>query len=148
VPVTCEVCHDAAVEIENILWMLVALAAVVVLLTRLRLHANAQQAGHAQVSDTLVNAHTIVGVLMLVAGVFYLASPSDARGYLAVLVWWVEAIIGLLVLARWLPGGGRHAAPATDDSWAQGPFLSILGHVGMVLGVAFFTYAVFSGKVA
>lgn len=143
----CDLCHDAAVEIENVLWMLVALAAVVVLLTRLRLHANAQQAGHAQISDGLVNAHTVVGVLTLVAAAVYLASPSDVKGYVAAAVWWVEAVIGLLILARWLPGGGKHAAPATDDSWAQGPFLSILGHVGMVLGVAFFTYAVLSGSV-
>lgn len=135
-------------EIENVLWMLVALAAVVVLLTRLRLHANQEQAGHAQVSDGLINAHTVVGVLMLATGVLYLSWPSDLKGYLAVAVWWAEAVIGLLVLARWLPGGGRHAAPPKDDSWAQGPFLSILGHVGMVLGVAFFTFAVVSGRVA
>ena len=61
--------------------------------------------------------------------------------------WWIEAIIGVLILARWLPGSGRHAAPATDDSWAQGPSLSILGHVGMVLGVAFFTFCVVTGRV-
>jgi hypothetical protein len=144
----CEVCHDASVEIENVLWMLVALAAVVVLLTRLRLHANQEQAGHAQVSDVLVNAHTVVGVMMLVVGIVYLASPTDPKGYLAVAVWWLEAVIGLAILARWLPGGGRHAAPAKDDSWAQGPFLSILGHVGTVVGVAFFTYAVVSGQIA
>jgi cytochrome bd-type quinol oxidase subunit 2 len=118
VPERCEVCHDAALEIEDILWMLLALAAVVVLLTRLRLHANTQQAGHARVCDGLVDAHTVVGLLMLVAGVLYLASPSEAKGCLAAVVWWAEAIIGLLVPARWLPGGGRHTAPATDDIWA------------------------------
>ncbi|NRQ50108.1 hypothetical protein [Aeromicrobium stalagmiti] len=134
-------------ELENILWMLVALAGVVVLLTRLRLHANEAQAGHAQISDGLVNAHTVVGVVTLAVAGYYLSSPSDGLGYAAAGVWWIEAIIGLLILARWLPGGGRHAADATDDSWAQGPFLSILGHVGMVLGVAFFSYCVLAGKI-
>lgn len=130
------------------LWMLVALAAVVVLLTRLRLRANDAQAGRAQISDSLVDAHTVVGVGMLASGAYYLASPSEPVGLLAVVLWSVEALIGLLILARWLPGGGRHAADAKDDSWARGPFLSILGHVGMVLGVAFFSYCVLAGQVA
>lgn len=141
-------CHDATVEIENVLWMLVALAGVVVLLTRMRLHANQQQAGHAQISDTLVNAHTVLGVAALVAASTYLVSPSDLKGWIALAAWWLTTLVGLLVLARWLPGsGGRHASPATDDSWAQGPSLSILGHVGMVAGVAFFTFCVVAGKV-
>lgn len=55
-------CHEATVELENVLWMLMALAGVVVLLTRMRLHATKRQAGHAQISDGPVNAHTIVGV--------------------------------------------------------------------------------------
>lgn len=135
-------------EIENVLWMLLALAAVVVLLTRLRLHANEAQAGHAQVSDGLVNAHTVVGVAMLAVGAYYLSSPADTLGVLAVVVWSLEALLGLLILARWLPASGRHAAEATDDSWARGPFLSLLGHVGMVLGLAFFSYCVLAGQIA
>jgi hypothetical protein len=120
------------VTLDNILWMLTALAAVVVLLTRLRLSAVEHQAGHAQIPSSILNAHTVVGVTL---------------GLGALSVWWLEAVIGVLILARWVPGGGRHAAEATDDSWAQGPFLSILGHIGLVLGVAFFTYCVLAGKV-
>lgn len=132
--------------IENVLWMLTALAAVVVLLTRMRLSAE-HQAGHAQIPMSVLNAHTVVGVTALGVWVYYLNSPTDLLGLGAIAAWWLEATIGVLILARWLPGAGKHAAAATDDSWAQGPSLSILGHVGMVLGVAFFTYCVAAGKV-
>jgi hypothetical protein len=138
------VCHDACV-IENILWMLTALAGVVVLLTRMRLSAE-QQAGHAQIPMSIVNVHTLVGVLAIGVWVYYLNSPSDLVGLGSLALWWLEALIGVLILARWLPGAGRHAADAVDDSWAQGPSLSILGHVGMVLGVAFFTFCVLTGR--
>ena len=141
-------CHDASVTLDNVLWMLTALAAVVVLLTRMRLSAVDQQAGHAQVPMSILNAHTGVGVLAIAVWVYYLDSPSDLVGLGALTAWWVEALIGVLILARWLPGSGRHAAAATDDSWAQGPSLSILGHVGMVLGVAFFTFCVVTGRIA
>ncbi|MGA9102098.1 hypothetical protein [Aeromicrobium sp.] len=132
--------------IENVLWMLTALAAVVVLLTRMRLSAVDQQAGHAQIPMSILNAHTVIGVLALGVWGYYLTSPSDLLGLGALSAWWIEAILGVMILARWVPGAGRHAAPATDDSWAQGPSLSILGHVGLVLGVAFFTYCVVTGR--
>ena len=133
--------------LDNVLWMLTALAAVVVLLTRMRLSAVDQQAGHAQIPMFILNAHTVIGVVALAVWVYYLNSPSDIVGLGALTAWWAEALIGVLILARWMPGGGRHAAPATDDSWAQGPSLSILGHVGMVLGVAFFTFCVVTGRI-
>jgi hypothetical protein len=134
------------VTIDNVLWMLTALAAVVVLLTRMRLSAE-HQAGHAQLPMSVLNAHTVMGVVALGVWVYYLSSPSDLLGLGALAAWWIEAVIGVLILMRWLPGAGRHAAEATDDSWAQGPSLSILGHVGMVLGVGFFTYCVVAGKI-
>ena len=127
--------------------MLTALAAVVILLTRMRLSANARQSGHAQISGSILNAHTLLGVSALVVWVYYLTSPSDGLGLIALALWWLEVVVGILILLRWIPGGGKHAAPSVDDSWATGPSLSILGHVGMLLGVAFFTYCVLSGKV-
>ena len=132
--------------LDNVLWMLTALGAVVVLLTRMRLSAD-HQAGHAQIPMSVLNAHTVMGVTALGVWVFYLNDPSDLIGLGALTAWWVEAVIGVLILARWLPGSGRHAAPATDDNWAQGPSLSILGHVGMVLGVAFFTFCVVTNRI-
>lgn len=131
---------------DNALWMLTALAAVVVLLTRMRLAVD-EQAGNAQISRGALNAHTVVGVVVLVVWIYYLTSPSVVVGYVAVGLWWLLALIGLLILARWLPASGRHAADSTDDNWAQGPSLSILGHVGMVMGVAVFTFAVVADKV-
>jgi hypothetical protein len=137
------------VTLDNVLWMLTALGAVVVLLTRMRLSAE-HQAGHAQIPMSVLNAHTVMGVVAIAVWVYYLNhdSPSGLLGLGALSAWWLEAIIGVLILARWLPGAGKHAAEATDDSWAQGPSLSILGHVGMVLGVAFFTFCVLTGKAA
>ena len=133
--------------IENILWMLTALAGVVVLLTRMRLSAE-HQAGHAQIPMSIVNSHTVVGVLAIGVWVYYLNGPTDLLGLGSLSLWWLEALIGVLILARWLPGAGKHAADAVDDSWAQGPSLSVLGHVGMVLGVAFFTFCVVTGRIA
>jgi hypothetical protein len=141
-------CHDARVTLDNVLWMLTALGAVVVLLTRMRLSAE-HQAGHAQIPMSVLNAHTVMGVAALVVWVYYLNqdSPSDLLGLGTLTAWWIEAIIGVLILARWLPAAGKHAADAVDDNWAQGPSLSILGHVGMVLGVAFFTFCVVTSRI-
>ncbi len=55
--------------------------------------------------------------------------------------WWVVALAGLLILVRWLPSRGRHAAEERSDGWSQGPGLSILAHVGMLVGVGVFTWA-------
>ncbi|MGA8988356.1 hypothetical protein [Aeromicrobium sp.] len=134
-------------EIENVLWMLTALAGVVVLLTRMRLSTDAGQPGNAQIPATVLNMHTVLGVLALAVWITYLISPGGVLGVLALILWWGEALIGVLILARWLPGGGRHAAESVEDDWAGGPSLSILGHVGLVLGVMFFTYSVLAGKV-
>ncbi len=135
------------VTLDNLIWMLTALAAVVVLLTRMRLSAEDQQSGHARVPMAIVNSHTVIGVAALAVWVYYLTVPGDLLGLAALALWWVEVVIGVLILARWLPGGGRHAAEAADDSWAQGPSLSILGHVGLLLGVIFFTYVVLTGQI-
>ncbi|MEJ7635127.1 hypothetical protein [Aeromicrobium sp.] len=134
-------------QIDDVLWMLTALAAVVVLLTRMRLSGTERQPGNAQISGAILNAHTVLGVIALAVWSYYLTSPSDRLGYAALGIWWLEVVAGVLILARWLPGGGRHAADSVNDSWAQGPSLSILGHVGLLLGVVFFTYCVFAGKV-
>ena len=134
-------------DIENVLWMLTALAGVVVLLTRMRLSTAALQPGHAQIPATILNAHTGLGVVALVAWITYLTSPGGALGVVSLVLWWAEVLVGVLILARWLPGGGRHSADAVEDTWARGPSLSILGHVGLLLGVMFFTYAVLGNTI-
>ena len=140
-------CHDACVTLDNVLWMLTALGAVVVLLTRMRLSAVDQQAGSPQIPMSVArcphgggsHGDRRVGVLPELAH-----RPARARRPVR--------MVGRGPHRRAHPralgsGAGRHAAPATDDSWAQGPSLSILGHVGMVLGVAFFTFCVVTGRI-
>jgi len=53
----------------------------------------------------------------------------------------VVTLAGLLILVCWLPSSGRHAVEAREDSWSEGPGLSVLAHVGMLVGVLVFTYA-------
>lgn len=134
-------------NLDNAVWMLTALAAVVVLLTRMRLSNEQAQSGHAVVPMTIVNAHTAVGVVALGTWVFYLSSPGDLVRALSLSAWWLEVVIGLLILGRWLSRPSKHAASATGDTWGQGPSLSILGHVGMLLGISFFTWVALAGKV-
>ena len=69
-------------------------------------------------------------------------------GVVALVVWCAEVVLGLLILARWLTRPGKHAADTTGDSWGQGPGLSILGHIGMFLGIGFFTWVVLADKIS
>ena len=56
-------------------------------------------------------------------------------------LWWVTAGAGLLILSRWAPSKGKHAVPRDRDGWSEGPGLSLLAHLGMVVGVVLFTWA-------
>ena len=134
-------------NLDNAVWLLTGLAAVVVLLTRMRLANEESQSGHALVPRVIVNAHTAFGVLALGVWIYYLVSPDDSLGVVALVVWWIEVALGLLILARWMSRPSKHAADTTGDSWGQGPGLSVLGHVGMLLGVGFFTWIVLADKV-
>lgn len=141
-------CDDAAVSLDNAVWMLTGLAAVVVLLTRMRLSSEQSQAGHALVPLGVVKAHTLVGVLALAVWIGYLVTLGGTVGSVSLVLWWIEVAIGILILARWMSRPSKHAAEATGDSWAQGPALSILGHVGMLLGISFFTWVVLADRLA
>ena len=133
--------------IEVVVYILTALAAVVVVLTRLRLGKEGGGAGRIEVGRGLLNLHTLAGSLALLCWVVYLVADEDsplggpALGILALACWWVTAFAGLLVLVRWLPSRGRHATEGRDDTWSEGPGLSLLAHVGMLAGVLVFTYA-------
>lgn len=130
----------------NLAWMLTALAAVVVLLTRSRLLASERQAGVAESPHALLHAHSLVGVAAIAAWVAWLSGADRVLGIAALVLWWVLVLVGLLILGRWLPAGGRHATAAHDDDWAHGPGLSVLGHVGMLAGVVFFTWFFLADK--
>ena len=126
-------------EPEYVVYVLTALAAVVVVLTRLRL-AKEAAAGRHEVGLGILNVHTGCGVLALVGWVVYLAGSNDVVGIVSLAFWWLTTIAGLLILLRWLPSRGRHATEARDDTWSEGPGLSMLAHIGMFVGVVVFTW--------
>ena len=64
---------------EYVVYVLTALAAVVVVLTRLRLTKDAA-AGRHQVGVGVINVHTFCGVLALVGWVVYLVGENDLVG--------------------------------------------------------------------
>ncbi len=133
-------------SIEVVVYILTALAAVVVVLTRVRLGGEGG-AGRLEVPRSLVNVHTGAGVLALVTWVAYLLAEEETffggalMGIIAISLWWVTTVAGLLILVRWLPSRGKHADQAREDTWSEGPGLSLLAHVGMLAGVLVFTYA-------
>ena len=140
-------------SLEVIVYILTALAVVVVVLTRLRLARGEAAAGKIQVGHTLVNVHSVAGALALVVWLLFLVADDEtalggsAVGIVALAFWWVTAVAGLLILVRWVPSRGRHASTGQEDSWSEGPGLSILAHVGMLVGVCVFTYAYLTSAV-
>jgi hypothetical protein len=127
------------VKPEYVVYVLTALAAVVVVLTRIRM-TQESAAGRHEVGPGILNVHTFCGVLALVGWVVYLVGGSDLVGVVALAFWWLTALAGMLILLRWLPSRGRHATGIRDDSWSAGPGLSVLAHVGMMVGVLVFTW--------
>jgi uncharacterized membrane protein len=129
------------VKPEIVVYALTFLSAVVVVLTRVRL-SQARAAGQHQVGMGTVNAHTVCGTLALVLWVAFLVTGhgSSLLGIVALFFYWLTALVGLLILLRWLPSRGKHASHTTDDTWSEGPGLSVLAHVGMLVGVLVFTW--------
>jgi drug/metabolite transporter (DMT)-like permease len=121
--------------------VLTLLSAVVVVLTRLRL-SQRRAAGQHQVGMGTVNVHSGFGVVGLVLWVVFLVTGHKLSlvGVVGLFFYWLTALVGLLILLRWMPTRGRHASGSVDDSWSDGPGLSILAHVGMLVGVIVFTW--------
>lgn len=140
-------------SLEVIVYILTALAVVVVVLTRLRLRQDSGGAGAVNVGDAFVNLHTVAGSIAIVVWLIFLVADKEAAlgsevvGIIALAFWWVTVVAGLLILVRWLPSRGRHASSGTEDTWSEGPGLSILAHVGMLVGVSVFTYAYLTAAV-
>lgn len=138
---------------QVIVYVLTALAAVVVVLTRLRLGREEEVAGRFDVGSALLNLHTGAGVLALVTWVLFLVGDDSSVlggstvGIIALAFWWVVVVAGLLILVRWMPSHGKHASEINEDTWSEGPGLSILAHVGMFVGVCVFTWAYLTSAV-
>lgn len=135
-----------------IVWVLSLLAAVVVVLTRVRL-GQEQDDGTTAVSRAILNVHTAVGAAAVVVWAIFLvfapdtALGGDLVGLLGLGLWWVTAFAGIGLLLRWLPSRGRHTSAVVEDEWAEGPGLSLLAHLGLLLGVFVFTWAFATGTV-
>jgi hypothetical protein len=140
------------VSTDVIVYVLTGLALVVVVLTRLRM-GRGQGAGRVYVGTTLLNVHTGSGLLAIVSWVLFLLLPEDSAlgsplaGIISLGLWWVVTICGLLMLVRWLPTRGRHSSDGFQDNWSEGPGLSVLAHVGMLVGVCVFTFAYVTARV-
>ena len=133
---------------ERIAFVLTALGAVVIVLTRVRMTSGEEEAaGRIDIPHSFVNVHTIFGVLALgFWGTFLFADVDTVYGYAGLACWWITTFAGLLILTRWLPAHGRHASGPASDSWGEGPGLSVLAHVGMLVGSIVFTYLLIADK--
>ncbi|RZU20123.1 hypothetical protein EV645_2350 [Kribbella rubisoli] len=143
--------RDGGVEWSNVTWFLTALGAVVVLITRVRLggtvvDGTARGAGRHGFSAALLRLHTVVGVITLLGWVVALITGRQEIAVVMLAGWWLLTVIGLLLLARWLPGGGKHSQDTQSDAWGSGAGLSVLGHVGMLIGVCYFTFVTFTER--
>jgi hypothetical protein len=140
------------VSLSVIIYVLTALSAVVVVLTRLRMRSG-QGAGRFHVGSRLLDVHTVGGTLAIVVWTVFLVAPEDSPlgsstvGIVGLGLYWITTVAGLLILVRWLPSHGKHASAGTQDSWSEGPGLSVLAHVGMLVGVIVFTFAYLTSAV-
>lgn len=141
-------------SVSVVVYVLTFLGAVVVALTRLRLGRSEEGgARRVDVGPTWLLAHTVLGSLAVLVWLVFLVGPEDSLpgdplvGIVALGLWWGTAIAGLMILVRWLPSKGRHAVEVPEDSWSSGPGLSLLAHLGMVVGVAVFTWAYWTAAV-
>lgn len=127
--------------------VLTVLAAVVVVLTRVRLTQDGDAAGRLSIPPSVLNTHTFAGGAALVSWVAFLVTGIGWLGALGLLAWWITVVAGLLVLARWLPAKGRHSSGPKADTWGQGPGLSVLAHGGLLVGVTAFSVMFLLGTI-
>ncbi len=127
-----------------LVYVMTALAAAIVVLTRLRRRTG--QSGRHRVGPWVLALHTYVGALAVLLWVAFLLAPEDTVvggglvGIVAIGCWWLVSMAGLLMLTRWLPSRGRHANDGGSHSWFRGPGLSLLAHLGMGVAVLVLTW--------
>lgn len=136
-----------------IVYVLTALAGLVVVLTRVRLGGDSAAAGRLQISKGLLNTHTISGLAAIMTWTVFLVTGLGDKdgnsliGVAGLALFWITTVAGLMILVRWIPSRGKHASAAVQDEWSEGPGLSILAHVGMLVGVCVFTWAYLTSAV-
>lgn len=129
-------------------------AVAVVGLTRYRLGGRDPHTKQLKASPVLLGMHTGFGAVGLLLWVVFLWTGREAWmggdakavgdpeiGIFALAFLWVTAMIGLMLLVRWVPGRGKRAATAVRERWTDGPILSLLAHLGMLAGVLVLTWA-------
>ncbi len=126
--------------------VLSVLAAVVVVLTRVRLRKD-EGAGRISIPASLLNTHTGAGVPAILLWAGYLVTSRAVLGWLGLLLWWITVVAGLLILARWVPAKGRHSSAPKADTWGEGPGLSVLAHLGLLVGVVVFSAFLVNGSI-
>jgi hypothetical protein len=127
--------------------VLTVLAAVVVVLTRVRLSKDGgEAAGRLSIPASILNTHTGAGVAALLVWTGFLVTGTTLLGWLGLLLWWTTTVAGLLILARWMPAHGKHSSGPSTDTWGEGPGLSILAHVGLLVGSIIWTAFLVLGK--
>lgn len=136
-----------------IVYILTALGGLVVVLTRVRLGGDSVAAGRLQISRGLLAAHTTFGLSALIVWIVFLVTGRGERdgnsiiGISGLALFWLTTVFGLMILVRWLPSRGKHSSGPVLDDWSEGPGLSILAHVGMLVGVCVFTWAYLTSAV-
>jgi hypothetical protein len=130
--------------------VLLVLAVVLVVLTRMRLAKRHEPgAGRLDIPLGVVNAHTVLGTLAIIVWGTYLFVGIDwVVGFVGLLLWWAVTVVGLLILARWLPAKGKHASDGYKDTWTEGPWLSMVAHLGALGGAIVWTIFFALGKLS
>ena len=132
-----------------ITWVLTVLAAVVVVLTRVRLaKETATAAGRISIPKSCSTCTRSPACPRWCSGWRSWSPETTLLGWIGLLLWWVTVVAGLLVLARWMPAKGKHSSGPATDTWGEGPGLSVLAHVGLLVGVSIFTAFLALDKIA
>ncbi|SRR6266508_1035457 len=131
----------------NVTWLLTGLGFAVVVLTRARLGGDERRSGVSSINRAALTVHTFVGLLAIGVWIAALVTHRHALILPALAGWWIVTIAGLTLLIRWLPSGGRHSEAKAVDAWSQGAGLSALAHIGMLVGVCYFTFVGLTGRI-